>query len=299
MTNIMDTLAEDILFLISRRLLIKRRLWRKHQSDHQELIPKAEPALPEKDKYEEIMFLFNKCNGLIDFSGKIVLDLGCSEGIKTRYLAERCKFCIGVDIDAKSIGQAKKSKLDNMEFKIGSHDSIPLNDGSVDIIMCIDTWEHILDPQRILDEFHRVLSTAGLVFLYFAPWFYPTGGHVQPHIHLPWCHVLFSEQTIVRTILKIHNSDFFRSPIQGLDANELYSDGSITQGYLNKMTEKQFRRLLQVYEGEKKFECTHYELLGFGGRSTKLASLSRPFRYLPIVREFLGGFVFCVLTKLK
>ena len=49
---------------------------------------------------------------------------------------------------------------------VGDIHSLPLEDGSVDAIICIAVLEHVEDPQKAMREMYRVLKPQGRLFLY-------------------------------------------------------------------------------------------------------------------------------------
>jgi SAM-dependent methyltransferase len=56
--------------------------------------------------------------------------------------------------------------------------SIPVEDGRYDLVFCSQTLEHIPEPQKILQEFYRILKSGGQLWL-SAPLFYEE--HEQPY----------------------------------------------------------------------------------------------------------------------
>ena len=52
---------------------------------------------------------------------------------------------------------------DNVQFLADGH-QIPLKDGSVDGVLIQAVLEHVLDPQKVVAEIHRVLRLGGLVY---------------------------------------------------------------------------------------------------------------------------------------
>jgi SAM-dependent methyltransferase len=54
-------------------------------------------------------------------------------------------------------------KSDQCQFIADGH-QIPLRDGSVDGVLVQAVLEHVLEPQRVVDEIHRVLRPDGLVY---------------------------------------------------------------------------------------------------------------------------------------
>jgi len=56
--------------------------------------------------------------------------------------------------------------------------STPLNQRSVDCVICTEVLEHLKDPQACVDEIHRLLRDGGLAFA-STPFFYPV--HADPY----------------------------------------------------------------------------------------------------------------------
>jgi SAM-dependent methyltransferase len=61
---------------------------------------------------------------------------------------------------------------------IAAADSIPLDDASLDGLVCTQVLEHVPEPWRVLEEFHRVLRPAGRLWLTTPLTWYL---HEQPH----------------------------------------------------------------------------------------------------------------------
>lgn len=291
-------LAESILFVISKFLLKRKGAWKSHNTS----LSAGPIILAKKDFLEEqltkdLKRLFLRFSS---FNNKVILDLGCGDGKKTKYFAEMTQKTIGIDRNPILIKKAQMEQPFNCEFKVGKAENIPLADNSIDMVICIEAWEHMVHTQKVLDEIYRVLKTGSFVFIYFAPWFYPTGSHVESFIPLPWCHVFFSEKTICKVITRIQRCNDFIHPPYTLTADGktklLFNDNNLTGDWLTKITEREFRVFLE--KNRNRFSCIHYELMGFGGHTSKIARFFRPFRYFPILREYIGGFIICVLKKL-
>jgi 2-polyprenyl-3-methyl-5-hydroxy-6-metoxy-1,4-benzoquinol methylase len=74
--------------------------------------------------------------------GKRVLEVGCSEGLCTVYLAEFASYCLGVDIDADAIAHARQTlSRPNLEFK--EADILKGKVGDFDAVTNFDVIEHI------------------------------------------------------------------------------------------------------------------------------------------------------------
>jgi len=102
-------------------------------------------------------------------SGKSILDTACGVGYGSRLLTDRgARMVIGMDLERSAIEQGVlniDSDRQNLHFVTGNATSIPLPDRSINIIVSLETLEHIADDQNCLREFHRVLSDDGLLIL--------------------------------------------------------------------------------------------------------------------------------------
>jgi SAM-dependent methyltransferase len=100
---------------------------------------------------------------------KRVLDLACGEGYGTKMLAASAASVVGIDIDENVIRHAsEKYGRANLRFLPGSVTAVPLNDHSIDVIVCFEAIEHIEDQEALLGEVNRLLSPDG-VFIVSTP----------------------------------------------------------------------------------------------------------------------------------
>ena len=92
-------------------------------------------------------------------SNELMVDIGCGSGQSTIAWSNVFRKCVGTDISGAQIDCAKKSFADkeNVEFKVCSSDSLPLSDGSVDLVTCGQAW-HWLDHATTIPELKRVLK---------------------------------------------------------------------------------------------------------------------------------------------
>lgn len=103
-----------------------------------------------------------------NWSGKTVLDLGCGGGFMAEALAHEGARVIGIDPTAPAIeaatAHARAQGLD-IDYRVGSGERIPLEDASIDCVVCVDVLEHVDNLDGVLDEIHRVLKPGG-IFLF-------------------------------------------------------------------------------------------------------------------------------------
>jgi len=98
--------------------------------------------------------------------GKRVLDIACGEGYGSNIISKTAIEVFGVDIDEDSIEKAKiKYKNDNLTFKLGKADAIPLDDNSVDVVVSFETIEHHDKHTEMLSEIKRVLKSDGIIII--------------------------------------------------------------------------------------------------------------------------------------
>ncbi len=100
--------------------------------------------------------------------GEVVLDLGSGAGLDcflaSKEVGENGKV-IGVDMTREMLAKARSNKdkngYDNVDFRLGEIENLPIADDSVDVIISNCVINLSLDKQRVLDEAFRVLKTGG------------------------------------------------------------------------------------------------------------------------------------------
>ncbi len=128
--------------------------------------------------------------------GSILLDAGAG-------LMPYKKYCTKLIYKSQDFGEysgsgdglgLQKDTFDTSPIDIISDiTSIPLENASVDTILCSEVFEHIADPVKALKEFNRLLSPGGKLILtapfnsitHFSPHFYATGfsnNYYQHHL---------------------------------------------------------------------------------------------------------------------
>jgi SAM-dependent methyltransferase len=110
---------------------------------------------------------YSRINALLA-STSIVLDVGCGRGIydqdlviwrrNLRILKGKGKKVIGLDVDPA----AKENPCIN-EFRLLDSDRWPVDDESIDLVVCDNVLEHLKDPVPLFKEANRVLQRGGYV----------------------------------------------------------------------------------------------------------------------------------------
>lgn len=91
--------------------------------------------------------------------GRRVLDLGCRYGALTEYYAEG-NDVTGVDIDREALEHAE-ARLGIQALWADLDDPLAFMDATFDVVVIGEVLEHIREPQRLLDQAHRVLRPGG------------------------------------------------------------------------------------------------------------------------------------------
>lgn len=127
------------------------------------------PVLYNKDqRYKKAAKVIAVCE---DFANKplnelVALDLGASTSIMTEFFAQHFKSVIALDVDDVGLKSGKKqTDADNIDYVCSDGTYAGLIDGSVDVIICNQVYEHVEDQPGLAREIERLLSPDG--FCYF------------------------------------------------------------------------------------------------------------------------------------
>jgi ubiquinone/menaquinone biosynthesis C-methylase UbiE len=100
--------------------------------------------------------------------GEVVLDIGSGAGIDAFYAARRVGpkgKVIGLDMTPAMIERARTSAaaagMDNVEFRLGQAEAMPIEDGVVDVILSNCVINLTEDKGRVFEEAWRVLKDGG------------------------------------------------------------------------------------------------------------------------------------------
>jgi ubiquinone/menaquinone biosynthesis C-methylase UbiE len=110
----------------------------------------------------------------IDWAGKKVLDIGCSDGRLSMEIMKKnnIKELVGIDPApdriSKATESAKSKKLKNISFCVASSDDLNFfSNNSFDGIFCNMAFQQFRNPQKSLDEMFRVLKKNGEAIINF------------------------------------------------------------------------------------------------------------------------------------
>ena len=107
-------------------------------------------------------------------TGQLLLDMGCGEGRHSiGALLETPANVIGLDLSFEDLNTAK-SRLNNFDlsgcdtfcvFGVGNIKNIPIENSSLDAVVCSEVLEHVDSPKESIQELVRVLKPGGIMAL--------------------------------------------------------------------------------------------------------------------------------------
>ncbi len=98
-----------------------------------------------------------------------IADLGAGEGLLSQLLAQRARqvWCIDNSPRMVEVGTdlAMKNGLDNLGYKLGDIEKVPLPDKSVDLAILSQALHHAQRPQLAVNEAFRILRPGGQLLI--------------------------------------------------------------------------------------------------------------------------------------
>lgn len=223
------------------------------------------------------------------FKDKLVLDFGCGAGGKSLYYAScGAKKVTGIEIVKSYKEEAEKlaeslGLADKFEFVVGSATESGFQNASFDTIIMNDFMEHIADPEKVLIEARRIIKPGGRIYINFPPYYHPFGAHLSDAVNMPWCHMFFSEKTLVdayKDLVKDLPDGMERINFR-ISKNE---KGEEYFSYINRMTIKRFHKILNTLD----IKPVYYS-------ETPVRSIVKPLAKFKPTKEMFVKMVTCVI----
>jgi SAM-dependent methyltransferase len=164
------------------------------------------------------------------------LELGCGDGMVS-YELQQAGFA-ATALDNSTDLFDKRAEAAGVRLHEMDAAELEFGDGLFDLAFCYNTFEHFKQPDRVLDEIHRVLRPGGFLVAVFNPIYSsPYGLHAYYSISVPYCQFLFEPAVL----------DAFCAE-NGMEP--------INYGMLNKWSGTRFRKL---WEGNRsRFDMSYY-----------------------------------------
>ncbi|GAA4408783.1 hypothetical protein GCM10023168_26670 [Fodinibacter luteus] len=155
---------------------------REEQLAYSEIMAKMLDEQARRKKAAKIIAVVRHALGVGSLDGLRAVDVGCSAGFIADELALAGASTSGVDIDEPGLEKARARFGERVDFRLARGEDLPFDDGSVDVVVLNHIYEHVVDPEAVVADIHRVLRPGGLLYLGV--------GHrwqvIEPHHRLPF-----------------------------------------------------------------------------------------------------------------
>jgi ubiquinone/menaquinone biosynthesis C-methylase UbiE len=94
-----------------------------------------------------------------------LLDVGCLEGSYTRMFADEVGAGSVHGVDVSLLERAREKGIDAIQFDLNSGEQLPYDDGEFDVVVCIESLEHVHPTDFLLGEIRRVLKPGGTAII--------------------------------------------------------------------------------------------------------------------------------------
>lgn len=115
---------------------------------------------------------------------RYILDVGCSNALLLDVIVASLQphLALGIDMDVHVLPRPTPQRI----AMVGDALHLPIEDASIDIVICNHTYEHIPDAGKLFSDIKRVLKPGGIVYLGAMNAIWP----IEPHYNLPFIHWL-------------------------------------------------------------------------------------------------------------
>jgi SAM-dependent methyltransferase len=96
--------------------------------------------------------------------GAVVLEAGCGEGYGADRIAGTAWRLLAVDYDSAAVAHVRRA-YPRVPVVRGNLAALPVADGAIDVVACLQVIEHLWDQPGFLRECARVLRPAGTLLL--------------------------------------------------------------------------------------------------------------------------------------
>lgn len=116
------------------------------------------------------------------------IDIGCGSGGIAQALAPHVDRIIGVDPEPWPEWDTMAGANENLEFVPSGFDGdhVPIPDGSADVVICNQVYEHVHHPERLIKNIQGLLKPGGVCYFAGPNLLWP----IEPHVFWPFVHWL-------------------------------------------------------------------------------------------------------------
>jgi ubiquinone/menaquinone biosynthesis C-methylase UbiE len=147
----------------------------------------------------------------------VILDLGAGQGMHAGFLSVHATrvYCADVVnyttlyggeflklLEEKHRRNGYSIELVKIEFNRTDARDLLYRDSFFDLVVSINSFEHIPDPSRALYEMARVTKSGGHIYISADPvWTADTGSHFFHRVPEPWGHLIYSDEQFSQKML--------------------------------------------------------------------------------------------------
>ncbi|MDO8444906.1 MAG: class I SAM-dependent methyltransferase [Deltaproteobacteria bacterium] len=93
-----------------------------------------------------------------------VLEVGCGTGDTLDYIknATHCEWVCGVELFHEAAEEAR-GKLDEVYEGDIEKINLPIEEGSLDVVLCLDVLEHLIDPWSVVHKLDMLIKPGGVL----------------------------------------------------------------------------------------------------------------------------------------
>lgn len=94
-----------------------------------------------------------------------IFEVGCGEGDTLSFIKSsgRCVWAGGIELFHNAAEQAKNKNIDLVLEGNISELELPIEENSLDAILCLDVLEHLVDPCSVLQRLYKYLKPGGVL----------------------------------------------------------------------------------------------------------------------------------------
>ena len=109
--------------------------------------------------------VWKKILEMVEGNGKRLLDIGCGDGRLTEKIAKKMgvEEVYGIDIDKLNLSKARKRGI--KAIYADANRRLPFKSKYFDVILCNQVAEHLINPDNLFKEIHRLLKDNGCAYI--------------------------------------------------------------------------------------------------------------------------------------
>lgn len=198
-------------------------------------------------------------SGILEYDDLKVLDIGCSNGFKTKLLFDKynnIKNILGIDIDECAIDEAKSNFKDNAkyEFELKSIDDLD-EKNKYDIINLSYVLQHLKNPSEILSKIQKILSDRGVIIIKVPDdsfkFCYPDSQHLLNRIFN-----LYENQIMIKQNITKYTDRYIGKKVYGYLIENNYKNVQLYQSITDTIG-KTLEERLKLYESSIAFRSAN------------------------------------------